>query len=46
VTLLGGLGEEIGWRGYLLAHLLGLGMRRALLISGLVHGRRHLPVMI
>jgi membrane protease YdiL (CAAX protease family) len=32
--------------GYLLPHLLGLGPRRAMLISGLLHGLWHLPVMI
>lgn len=46
VTLFGALGEEIGWRGYLLPQLHGLGLRRALLISGLLHGLWHLPAMI
>lgn len=44
--LLGGLGEEIGWRGYLLPHLLPLGKRRALLLSGLLHGTWHLPLLL
>jgi membrane protease YdiL (CAAX protease family) len=39
------LGEEIGWRGYLLPHLLPLGRARALLLSGLLHGIWHLPIM-
>jgi len=46
VTLLGGIGEETGWRGYLLPKLRGLGIRRALLLSGLLHGLWHLPVII
>ena len=41
-----GLAEEIGWRGYLLPHLVPLGRRRALLLSGLLHGIWHLPVML
>ncbi|HEY0724301.1 MAG TPA: CPBP family intramembrane glutamic endopeptidase [Pyrinomonadaceae bacterium] len=46
VTLFGGIGEEIGWRGYLLPQLLELGALRAALICGLLHGLWHLPVMI
>lgn len=38
-------GEEIGWRGYLLAHLQGLGPRRAALTVGLVWGVWHAPVI-
>ncbi|HEX8509061.1 MAG TPA: type II CAAX endopeptidase family protein [Propionibacteriaceae bacterium] len=40
------LTEEIGWRGYLLPRLTTLGVRRALLLSGLLHGIWHLPVML
>jgi membrane protease YdiL (CAAX protease family) len=40
------LGEEIGWRGYLLLHLLPLGRTRALLLSGLLQGIWHLPIML
>lgn len=40
------LTEEIGWRGYLLPHLADLGNRRALLLSGLMHGVWHLPVIL
>jgi membrane protease YdiL (CAAX protease family) len=40
------LGEEIGWRGYFLPHLLPLGQRRALLLSGLLHGAWHLPLLL
>ncbi len=46
VTLLFTVEEEIGWRGYLLPHLTNAGVRRALLMSGLLHGVWHLPVMI
>ena len=41
-----GLLEEIGWRGYLLPHLLPLGRTRALLLSGLLHGIWHLPLIL
>lgn len=41
-----GLMEEIGWRGYLLPHLVSLGRTRALLVSGLLHGVWHLPVIL
>jgi membrane protease YdiL (CAAX protease family) len=45
-ALLGALGEEVGWRGYLLPHLMPLGRTRALLVSGFLHGVWHLPVML
>jgi membrane protease YdiL (CAAX protease family) len=41
-----GLAEEIGWRGYLLPNLLPMGRTRALLLSGLMHGAYHLPLML
>jgi membrane protease YdiL (CAAX protease family) len=40
------LTEEIGWRGYFLPRLTALGERRALLLSGLLHGVWHLPVVL
>jgi membrane protease YdiL (CAAX protease family) len=46
VTLMGGFGEEIGWRGYLLPHLRKLGLRTALVISGFLHGAFHLPAIL
>jgi uncharacterized protein len=46
VFLNGTLGEELGWRGYLLPKLLFLGPRRALLLSGLLHGIWHLPMIL
>ena len=38
-------GEEFGWRGYLLPKLLGLGARKALLISGIIWGVWHWPII-
>jgi uncharacterized protein len=40
------LAEEIGWRGYLLPNLLPLGRTRALLLSGLLQGIWHLPIIL
>jgi uncharacterized protein len=40
------LGEEIGWRGYMLPHLLDFGVVPAMLIVGLLHGIWHLPLML
>ncbi len=40
------LGEEIGWRGYLLPHMLGMGRGRASLLNGLLHGVWHLPLIL
>ena len=39
-------GEEVGWRGYLLPRLLPLGQWPALLISGIVWGLWHAPVVL
>jgi uncharacterized protein len=41
-----GLGEEIGFRGYLLPRLTQLGTTRALLLSGLMHAIWHFPLML
>lgn len=40
------LTEEIGWRGYLLPRLLPLGERRAMVLSGFLHGFWHVPVIL
>jgi uncharacterized protein len=40
------LGEEIGFRGYLLPRLMHLGTSRALLLSGLLHALWHFPLML
>ena len=39
------LTEEIGWRGYLLPRLAHLGARTSLVVSGLLHGLWHLPII-
>jgi membrane protease YdiL (CAAX protease family) len=46
ITLVFSLSEEVGWRGYLLPHLLALGPRRASLLTGLLHGTFHLPLLL
>lgn len=40
------LTEEIGWRGYLVPHLASLGDRWTMLLSGLLHGLWHLPIIL
>ncbi len=40
-----GLGEEYGWRGYLLPRLLPLGEIKATLLQGLIWGLWHLPAI-
>lgn len=45
-TLTTSLGEELGWRGYLLPRLRSLGEGKALLLSGLLWGVWHLPLML
>ncbi len=40
------LGEEVGWRGYLLPRLMGFGAVTAMLVVGLMHGIWHLPLML
>lgn len=39
------VGEEIGWRGYLLPKLMGLGRRNALLLTGCIHAIFHFPLL-
>lgn len=39
------LGEELGWRGYLLPRLRGIGRGRSLFAVGLVHATWHLPLL-
>lgn len=39
-------GEEIGWRGYLLTRLIDAGVPRPILVSGLVWGLWHVPVIL
>ncbi len=40
------LGEELGWRAYLLPKLLPLGARWALIVSGLIWGVWHWPIIM
>jgi membrane protease YdiL (CAAX protease family) len=40
------LGEEVGFRAYLLPRLMHLGATRALLLSGLMHAIWHFPLML
>ncbi|MBI4317145.1 MAG: CPBP family intramembrane metalloprotease [Chloroflexi bacterium] len=41
-----GLGEELGWRGYLLNRLLPLGASRAAVLVGLIWGVWHAPIIV
>ncbi|GAB4497535.1 MAG: CPBP family intramembrane metalloprotease [Anaerolineales bacterium] len=40
------MGEELGWRGYLLPQLLPLGQWKAVLVSGVIWGVWHAPVIV
>jgi CAAX protease family protein len=44
-TLTFSLGEELGWRGYLLPRLLSIGLTRALVLVGLVWAAWHMPLI-
>lgn len=44
-TLTVSLGEELGWRGYLLPRLLGVGRTRALVLVGLIWAAWHVPLI-
>jgi membrane protease YdiL (CAAX protease family) len=39
-------GEEIGWRGYMLTRLIDAGVRRPVLVSGLIWAAWHAPLII
>ena len=39
-------GEEIGWRGYMLTRLIDSGVPRPVLVSGLIWGLWHLPLIL
>lgn len=45
-TVASSLGEEAGWRGYLLPSLLRLGVWPAMLLTGCLHGVWHFPVIL
>lgn len=40
------MGEEIGWRGYMLPRLKTIGVFRAMLVVGFLQGVWHLPIML
>ena len=46
INVLFAMGEELGWRGFLLPHLMPLGEWKALLISGAIWGVWHAPATI
>ncbi|BBI33402.1 type II CAAX endopeptidase family protein [Cohnella abietis] len=46
VGLIGGIGEELGWRGYMLTRLIDARVPYPILTSGVIWGVWHLPVMI
>lgn len=46
LNLLPALGEELGWRGWLLPHLLRFGTVPAIAISGIVWGLWHAPLIL
>ncbi|WP_309119575.1 type II CAAX endopeptidase family protein [Paenibacillus sp.] len=45
-TATSSLGEELGWRGYLLPKLAGFGRKKAMALVGLLHGAFHFPIML
>jgi membrane protease YdiL (CAAX protease family) len=46
INVLFALGEELGWRGFLLPQLLHLGQWKAILISGVIWGVWHAPAIM
>jgi uncharacterized protein len=46
ISALAAAGEEIGWRGYMLTRLITAGVPRPVLVSGLVWGLWHLPLIL
>ncbi len=45
-VVLGAMGEELGWRGFLLPRLMELGRWRAILLSSVIWGLWHAPVIL
>jgi uncharacterized protein len=45
-VVLGSMGEELGWRGFLLPRLLEIGKWRAILLSSVIWGLWHAPVIL
>jgi uncharacterized protein len=46
INVLFALGEELGWRGFLLPHLMPLGQWKAILVSGIIWGIWHAPAIV
>ncbi|MEC0226197.1 type II CAAX endopeptidase family protein [Paenibacillus alba] len=46
IGLIGSVGEELGWRGYMLTRLIDARVPYPMLISGIIWGLWHLPLMI
>ena len=46
LNMIPSLGEELGWRGFLLTELLPLGKIKALVISGVIWGLWHVPLVL
>jgi membrane protease YdiL (CAAX protease family) len=46
INVLFALGEELGWRGFLLPYLMPLGQWKAILISGTIWGVWHAPAIV
>ena len=40
------LGEELGWRGYMLTRLIDTGLPKPILLSGLIWGMWHVPLIV
>ena len=45
INMIFALGEELGWRGFLLSNLMPLGQWKAILISGIIWGFWHAPAV-
>jgi uncharacterized protein len=46
IAAIAAAGEEIGWRGFMLTRLIQAGVRRPLLVSGLIWGLWHTPLIM
>jgi uncharacterized protein len=46
ISLVSAFGEELGWRGYLVPRLVQFGVRRPLLVSGIIWGLWHVPLIL
>jgi membrane protease YdiL (CAAX protease family) len=46
ISALSAAGEEIGWRGYMLTRLIDAGVPRPILVSGLIWGLWHVPLIL